>query len=322
MKTNSAKNLIMDTVLVSVVMAVYNGEKYLGAAISSILKQSYSNFEFIIVNDGSKDSSSNIINSFDDARIVNVYQENSGLAYSLNVGLNLAKGKYIARMDADDIAREGRLEMQVAFLEQNPNVVAVGSNADLIDASGSFICKTDVGGDNNVLKQKLPTTPFIHPSVMFRTSIAIEIGGYPNIRHGEDAIFFSLLSKKGDFFTISDSLIFYRIWPGALSRKSSKQRTILDKVVRNVIKSNGIVSESDYQQAASMTNTQSNKVRNYEYNLLLAKKYSWDNYQPQLVRKVIIESLKIRPFALMPLMLYLLSFLPKRLLRYIYLLFK
>ena len=110
----------MSKPLVSVLMAVYNGEKYLLEAIESILNQTYTNFEFLIINDGSTDSTEEIILSYSDQRIRYIKNEqNLKLIASLNKGLDLAKGKYIARMDADDISLPDRLEKQVNFLERN-----------------------------------------------------------------------------------------------------------------------------------------------------------------------------------------------------------
>src|SRR5215212_8979259 len=102
---------------ISVILPVYNGEKFLGQAIESILGQSFPDFELIIVNDGSGDNSENIILSYTDKRVVYLKnQENSGLVSSLNRGVSVAKGKYIARMDADDISLPDRFKLQKDFL--------------------------------------------------------------------------------------------------------------------------------------------------------------------------------------------------------------
>jgi glycosyltransferase involved in cell wall biosynthesis len=122
---------------VSVVMSVYNGEKYLCEAIDSILNQTFENFEFLIVNDGSTDRTLEILQSYRDPRIKVINNErNIGLTASLNKGLKIAKGEYVARMDADDVSFPHRLEQQKAFLDRNPRVAMVGSWAEVIDESG------------------------------------------------------------------------------------------------------------------------------------------------------------------------------------------
>ena len=115
--------------LISVVMSVYNGEKYLKRSIDSILNQTFKDFEFIIINDGSTDKSLEIIKSYDDDRIVLIDQENKGLTKSLNIGIKTASGKYIARQDADDVSLPDRLKKQVDFLEVREDVVLLGCRA-------------------------------------------------------------------------------------------------------------------------------------------------------------------------------------------------
>jgi glycosyltransferase involved in cell wall biosynthesis len=125
---------------ISVLMSVYNAEQYLEKAIESILNQSFKNFEFLIINDASDDNSLNIINRFQDHRL-HVYSNpvNLGLANSLNKGINLSQGKYIARMDADDIAVLSRLAIQYTFLEKNPHIDICGASVRLINESGEYL---------------------------------------------------------------------------------------------------------------------------------------------------------------------------------------
>src|ERR1700761_448098 len=118
---------------ISVLMPAYNAEKYIGTAINSLLKQTFSSFELVIINDGSTDNTINIINAFNDKRIKLVDQQNKGIAAALNHGLKIARAPYIARFDADDICMPERLEVQYNFLSMNPDYVIVGSDADYID---------------------------------------------------------------------------------------------------------------------------------------------------------------------------------------------
>ena len=128
--------------LISVIMPAYNAEKYIGEAIESILNQTLKDFELIIVNDASTDSTGNIIKSYaeKDSRIVVLVNENNlNIAGSLNRGISVAKGTFIARMDADDIALPERLEMQAKVMSENPQVAVVGNDIQLINESGVVI---------------------------------------------------------------------------------------------------------------------------------------------------------------------------------------
>jgi glycosyltransferase involved in cell wall biosynthesis len=125
---------------ISVLMSVFNGEDYLAEAIESILNQDFLNFEFIIINDCSTDRSLEIINSFSDPRICLIQNdENKGLTQSLNIGLNHARGKYIVRMDADDISVKNRISTQVKWMEKNPAVIVCGSARKIIENKNTFI---------------------------------------------------------------------------------------------------------------------------------------------------------------------------------------
>ncbi|QKE29653.1 glycosyltransferase, family 2 [Arcobacter acticola] len=142
--------------LISVIMAVYNGEKYLIEAMESILDQTHKNFEFIIINDGSKDDSIKIIKKYmeKDKRIILIDRENKGLPYSLNEGISISKGKYIARMDADDISHSNRLEKQLSYMKENN-----------LDVCGSFI---KIFGEN---KEQIIKNPITHDEIKFRLII-------------------------------------------------------------------------------------------------------------------------------------------------------
>ena len=135
----------MNLPLVSVIMSVYNGEKYLVQAIDSILNQTYQNFEFIIIDDCSTDNSSHILQEYakKDSRIKIIKKEKNigikGFIENLNLGISIAEGKYIARMDADDISLPERFQKQVTFLENNPEIFMVGAQIDFINEKNEII---------------------------------------------------------------------------------------------------------------------------------------------------------------------------------------
>lgn len=157
---------------VSVIMGVYNGEKYLAAAIQSILDQTLTDFELLIINDGSVDRSKEIIHSFTDPRIVYVENDgNKGLIFTLNRGLELARGKYIARMDADDIALPGRLAQQFHFMEAHPAIAVSGASIELF-RDGQSLGKWRVPVSDKAIAMNLLFIPcFCHPTAMMRAEV-------------------------------------------------------------------------------------------------------------------------------------------------------
>jgi glycosyltransferase involved in cell wall biosynthesis len=169
--------------LVTVLMAVHNGAAYVDAAIDSILRQTFTNFEFLIVDDASTDDTPRRIAAFRDPRIRVVRNDvNLGLTRSLNRGLGMARGPLVARQDADDVSHAGRLAAQVAFLEREPDVVVLGTQGRYIDSRGRVrrVAPWPKSTSNLAIRwQLLFDGPFIHSSVMFRTAIIWnDLGGY------------------------------------------------------------------------------------------------------------------------------------------------
>ncbi len=163
---------------ISVLMSVYNGQRYLRQAVESILGQTFRDFEFIIVDDGSTDSTGKILAGYDDPRIKCLNNDrNMGLSRSLNRGLDLASGIYIARMDADDVAEPPRLERQKVFLDTNLEIGLCGSNAALIDDGGRDAGKSERPlNDIEIRWRCLTGNPFFHPTVMIRRGVLVDSG--------------------------------------------------------------------------------------------------------------------------------------------------
>lgn len=198
--------------LVSVLMPVYNGEKYLAEAIDSILQQTYTHFELLVINDGSTDASEQIILSYNDARIRYVQNEqNSGLIFTLNKGIDLAAGQYIARMDADDVCMPNRLALQVAFLEQNPQVGMCGASAYRMDAEGKILGKMGKICDSALLRASLLfSSPYIHPLMMIRTSLLQANKYNADYKHVEDFELWTRLAEQTEGANLPDYLLRYR----------------------------------------------------------------------------------------------------------------
>ena len=201
---------------ISVAMSVYNNAPYLALAIESILAQTFGDFEFLIVNDGSTDGSGEIIDRYarDDARIRPLHQENRGLIASLNRMLEESRAPIIARMDGDDIALPTRFERQISYLDSNPGCGVVGTWATCIDETGAVrqeICP-DHPTTHEAFLGKLETGPLLcHPSVMMRRQIVRGAGGYhAAYRHCEDYDLWLRLSERTKICSLPERLLLYR----------------------------------------------------------------------------------------------------------------
>lgn len=237
------------TPLVSVVMSVYNGASYLKDAIESILNQSYSHFEFLIINDGSTDHSLEIIRSFSDKRIKLIDNGvNKGLIYSLNKGFDEAKGKYIARMDADDISLPQRFEKQVTYLERHSHVGVVGSD---------YICFTKdyskyilaIHNSAEIKTFLLFGATVCHPTLMLRKNVIDQFHFHysENAKHVEDFDLWTRMAVYVDFANINEALFKYRDHPGQVSHTFNTVQLENGNLVRkHYLKSLGFdVTESE-----------------------------------------------------------------------------
>lgn len=219
--------MIMSSPKVTVLMPVYNGETYLPEAIGSILNQTFADFEFLIIDDGSTDSSWNILNNFNDARIRLVKNnQNIGIAKTLNKGLQLAKGNYVARMDADDRCFPERLQRQKAFLDENLNFAMVGSWVEVIDEIGRKIKKINFPIVSYLLRWRLLyTNTFVHSAVMYRKNAVLGIGGYfDKYEHAEDYDLWSRLSTHFEVANIPAVLVSWRFCKESISVKNAKKQ--------------------------------------------------------------------------------------------------
>ncbi|HSJ14770.1 MAG TPA: glycosyltransferase [Longimicrobiales bacterium] len=196
---------------ISVVMSVFNGERYLQEAIDSILRQRYRDFEFIIIDDASKDSTAAILGRCDDPRIrVLRNSANRGLAESLNRGLAVARGEFIARQDADDISEPDRLGAQVAFLDAHPDVALLGSAHTEIDAEGGVLAQVDANCDHvTILWAMLFYCPFAHTAVMFRRQPVLEaVGVYDaSFRYSMDYEYWTRIAARFRVANLAEPLV-------------------------------------------------------------------------------------------------------------------
>src|SRR6056297_42872 len=210
---------------VSVLLPVYNGGAYLEAAVQSLLGQTFGDFEILTINDGSKDGSVATLERLarEDARIRVISRENRGLVATLNEGMARARGEYLARMDADDLALPERIARQVAFLDAHPEVVAVGTRTLLVDAEGwplrpfaeqtghAEIDAAHIAGRGGAI---------VHPSAMIRADALRAIGGYDDrYPHAEDLDLFLRLAEIGRLANLPEILFHYRQQPHSIGHK-------------------------------------------------------------------------------------------------------
>lgn len=207
---------------VTVILPVFNGYKYLDAAINSLLCQNFHDFELIIIDDGSTDESELIINKYNDSRIKFFQQENRGLAVTLNRAISLAKGKYIARQDQDDVSFPLRLKKQVAFLDENPDVAMVGTSAE-IWFENEVTKRFHVHPVEDVLLRfsLLFDNYFVHSSIMIRRSVINAVGGYTEDKSRqppEDYELWSRVMRTNKVANLPEVLVVYREIQGSMSR--------------------------------------------------------------------------------------------------------
>lgn len=211
-----SRPMLKNKPLVSVVMPVYNAERFIHKAIESILNQTLKNFEFIIVNDASTDKTAKVIHSYvkEDKRIQLINNSrNLNIAHSLNIGVYAAKADFIARVDADDISHPERLEIQYRFLKHHPKVAIVGTNISITDDHGKEIWKRKYPTRSKDIKKiMLRYSPFAHPAVMFRKKVLKEFGGYnPNMIPCEDIDLWFKIGSKYNFGNIPRTLLKYSL---------------------------------------------------------------------------------------------------------------
>ena len=221
----------MNSPAISIVLPVYNSGQYLAETINSLLAQTFTDFELIIIDDGSTDNSTEIISGYADKRIRLLRNErNFGLIYTLNKGVELAKGKYIARIDGDDICAPDRLERQLYYFQQDPSVAVVASTVTFIDASGAETGTWPLDRETTTsrqIKNRMPWENCIaHPSVMIDTAVARTYHYSTSQLHAEDYdLWLRLLADGQKIEKISEPLLYYRVHgtsiTGSILRKSN-----------------------------------------------------------------------------------------------------
>jgi len=273
-------------------MSVYNGEKFLEEAVRSMLKQTFFNYEFIIINDGSTDRTPQILASFDDPRLVIVNQDNRGLAISLNRGIRLAKGTYIARMDADDISEPTRLERQVEVLNRDPNVALVACWYKVIDEKGNVLAHRRLSTDGRELATSLMhNNPICHGSVLMRKEAVEAVGLYDeNLRYAQDYDLWLRMLRKGySFFVIPEFLYRYRISPKSVAKLYLQRRYAALIKMRQAEKCKNTASNS-FKNLGTLSYRRKRSLYHYAIGTL-----KLEDGQTKAARGELLKSIRIDP---------------------------
>ena len=226
--------------LVTVLMSVYNDARYLPAAVESILRQSLDDFELLIIDDGSADGSAGYLARLSDPRVRVVRNErNLGLTRSLNRGLDLARGLFLARMDADDVAAPQRLERQVECLDRHPNVGVLGSSRVLINEAGDFVAHAPAAeGDVAIRWKCLLGNPLAHPAVMLRLHLlnAHKLRYDESYRTAQDYELWSRLLTVTKADNLPEPLLHYRLREGVSRTHKPDQLANHDRIAHASIR--------------------------------------------------------------------------------------
>ena len=223
---------------VSVIMPAYNAKRYVEQTIRSVLAQTFRDFEFITVDDGSTDGTLAILQRFaaEDSRIVVINRPNTGIVGALNDGIAKARGEFLARMDADDVALPARFEKQVAHLREHPDCVGVGTFVETIDPYGSVLDRLVHETEHDAIDKELMTGrgfAIVHPTIMMRADAVRRVGGYrKQWLHSEDLDLFLRLAEIGKLHNLPEYLLRYRMhYQSANHLRHEEQRAIKQKLM-------------------------------------------------------------------------------------------
>jgi hypothetical protein len=272
---------LQNNTVASVVMSVFNGERFLPEAVESILNQSFRDFEFIVINDGSTDSSGLILDSYQkkDSRLRVYHQKNMGLIESLNRGCSLAQGRYIARMDADDVAVRDRLLWQIDFMEKHPAVGVVGGAVEVISREGKPLATyRNPTGDAEIKAALLHGSPFWHPTVLVRKEVFISVAGYRKaVVEAEDYDLWLRIADRFQLANLDVVLLRYRLHPHQVSVLHRRQQILSSLAARAaaLLRKNGNPDPLDSVENITQTVLARLGVSEAAQQTALATDYVW-----------------------------------------------
>lgn len=306
---------------VTVLMPAYNVGKYIGDAIASVLRQSFTDFELLIINDGSTDSTVKMIEAFKDPRIKLINQGNKGVASALNTGLVYATAPYIARFDADDICYPDRLKVQYEFITAHPEYSIIGSAADYIDADNNYIFTQHPVAHLNEEIQDLDYSvcPFIHSSVFYKKDMIISKGGYNEHAYTyEDHFLWINILRDTKACNLSQPLLKVRLNPESVTIDERWRTREFRKIKYSSLR-NRIITRADGLKLKNIVKKQHlPKIKEGSYYALCGKKFLINNYQPEKARIHIVKAITLHPSRFDNYLLYLLSHLPEKFINWLY----
>jgi glycosyltransferase involved in cell wall biosynthesis len=294
-------------------MPAYNAGKYIGEAIASVLDQSFADFELLIIDDGSFDNTLSVIQGFNDPRIRLLIQGNKGISAALNTGLQAAKGTYIARFDADDVCLPHRLARQVLFLDENPDYLVIGSDAEYIAENGEHLFDFKCAGHPycELLDNLLRTCPFIHSAVMYRKDAILQAGGYCQDAHNfEDYLLWVKLVRTGKCCNLPEPLIKVRINPDSVTIDEQWRGKRFRRLKRQIIQRGSITRDESEELLSIIKSQEIRKIKKGAYHALCGKKFLADNYRPAKARWHVTRAIHANPLRLDNYAILAVSFLP------------
>jgi glycosyltransferase involved in cell wall biosynthesis len=311
--------------LVTVLLPAYNAGPYLRESIDSVLAQTFTDFELLVINDGSKDDTADILATYTDPRMTVVHQQNMGLIKTLNKGLQLAKGKWIARFDADDVCYPERLQVQVDFLKNNPDHVLTGGEADYMDEDGNFIFTFHFRNydDAAIRADNFRLCPVIHAAVMFHKDAVIAAGGYDD--HAitfEDHLLWRNLAKQGKMMNMHKPLIKVRFNAASVTIDEKwRGQEFIDLKMRSI--QQGFVTLEDFELLKKILKAQDfAEYKKASYHAMLGKKYLWNNPDSKEARRHLRIAMGYYKKNFATYALYAFSYLPASFRQWIYKTFK
>ena len=306
---------------VTVLMPAYNAERYIADAISSVLEQTFADFELLIINDGSTDNTGRVIASFNDERIVLINQPNRGVSAALNVGLSHARAPNIARFDADDICHPDRLKIQYDFITSYPEYSIVGSAADYVDAEGHHIFTHYPAAHLNeeIQQLKYSMCPFVHSSVMYKKALIVNNGGYNEQAYTyEDHFLWVNILKNEKACNLSKALIKVRLNPESITIDERWHSRKFRSIKYSTLKTKSITGTQATELYQISGKQYPARKKEGAYYALCSKKFLVNNYQPEKARHHVARAISLQPFRLDNYLIYTISYLPEKLINWIY----
>ncbi len=278
------------TPAISVIMSAYNNERYLRKAIDSIVAQTFGDFEYIIIDDGSTDATLSILRDYElrDDRFRIISRPNKGLTVSLNEALSCARAPYIARMDGDDVSAPDRFEKQIAYMNAHPECVLLGSRVNLIDpfdgyiALGDYMRHTHAEIDAQLLAGSGGAV--VHPVAMMRASAVRQLNGYrEQYNNSEDLDLFLRLAEIGQAHNLLDVLLDYRRHPESVSHlKFENQWKLKRQIIADAYARRGMAFPDDWTFTPWQPKPHDEQFRDWGWRQLkvgqtaIARKHAWE----------------------------------------------